>query len=540
MSKRSGIESSGSSNKRAKKSDTFGAPSADDQNPLTSQLTAPSSTSLSTRTLPIRTVPALVTLCARVFVANLDILFEKHRDDTQYWLKLLPDAIVPRLFAMLSTSHPSKISHPFISTYFLRGDPITLSGNLPGVSSLTLQALGKMEYPLQSLQLTDLDKISDNTFARIFPNFPTLETVILRGCERAGKATVDALAKGCKKLKILNLSYTSAPPKSISLVTGQCLDLEVLKLAGIRGLTDIAFATILNPESDEDAPSKPLERLRSLKLRHTLITELSLSRIASRCVALTRLDVSFTPIRQPTVVFDGSFPLKLEKLSLTATPLTSAFLQKSTIELPTAFFSSLRVLQFGALGSMPSSRVRTTPGSLTLTDQVLDGLIDVLAACQAIESISLVGNAKLGLRSRANSALARFIRTVGRRCKVLNLAGITHLRSSDLAGLAPMEDQVEDVGLSDDPASYTPSPLHTLNLNNTDVGDEAAQYIASCKQLSTFELAGTKFGYDSLFSILDGCEHLTTLDLTSCRGIKVGDRRRFFEIWKEHQNGVHG
>lgn len=35
---------------------------------------------------------------------------------------------------------------------------------------------------------------------------------------------------------------------------------------------------------------------------------------------------------------------------------------------------------------------------------------------------------------------------------------------------------------------------------------------------------------DSLFRIVDSCPLLTKLDLTSCRGIRVGDRRRFFEV----------
>ena len=33
-----------------------------------------------------------------------------------------------------------------------------------------------------------------------------------------------------------------------------------------------------------------------------------------------------------------------------------------------------------------------------------------------------------------------------------------------------------------------------------------------------------------LFPIIDACERLEKLDLTSCRGVRVGDRRRFFEV----------
>lgn len=33
---------------------------------------------------------------------------------TQYWLKRLPEAIIPKLFAILSDTHPTLISHGLI------------------------------------------------------------------------------------------------------------------------------------------------------------------------------------------------------------------------------------------------------------------------------------------------------------------------------------------------------------------------------------------------------------------------------------------
>jgi hypothetical protein len=102
--------------KRTKRTHTFGGPSADDQDPLTSQLTAPSSAALSSRSLPTISVPALTILCARVFVSNLQFLFQKRPDETQKGLKRLPDTMIPRIFAMLSATYPSLLSHPFIST----------------------------------------------------------------------------------------------------------------------------------------------------------------------------------------------------------------------------------------------------------------------------------------------------------------------------------------------------------------------------------------------------------------------------------------
>ena len=142
----------------------------------------------------------------------------------------------------------------------------------------------------------------------------------------------------------------------------------------------------------------------------------SLSRIISCCHALSRLDVSFTPIRKIGVPSDHTPHLAFEKLSLTSTPLTSTFLR--TLGNSQGIFTSLRTLQIGALGASPLSTISTLTNSLTLTDEILESLNDTLAGCRSLESISLVGNTKLGVQTGVNSALANFVRKIGRRCKV--------------------------------------------------------------------------------------------------------------------------
>jgi hypothetical protein len=162
----------------------------------------------------------------------------------------------------------------------------------------------------------------------------------------------------------------------------------------------------------------PLACLRSLKLRHTLISEDSVSHVISRCHALTRLDVSFTPIRKLMVPSDKETSLALKKLSLTSTPLTSSFLRAFAFSQTSEIFTSLHTLHIGALGASPSSSVSSLTDSLTLTDQILGSLTNILTECRALENVSLVGNAKLGVQSSADMGLGYFVRRVGRRCKV--------------------------------------------------------------------------------------------------------------------------
>jgi hypothetical protein len=100
--------------KRTGTSTEFGAPSEADL-PF-AQNNIPSPAASSTRTLPITSVPTLSTLCAQIFVANLAKLSrsESTWEPTRQWLKVLPDSLVPKIFAMLRASCPTILSEPFI------------------------------------------------------------------------------------------------------------------------------------------------------------------------------------------------------------------------------------------------------------------------------------------------------------------------------------------------------------------------------------------------------------------------------------------
>jgi hypothetical protein len=127
------------------------------------------------------------------------------------------------------------------------------------VSNATVQAISRLDPTLRELQLSELDKISDDVVAKLLPGFPALKTLVLRlvsrvfsihiariefdlcdrGSPKVGKRTVEAAAKNCKNLEIVNLSYTSSPVAALSLLTAECLELEVLKLAGVTNLVSI-------------------------------------------------------------------------------------------------------------------------------------------------------------------------------------------------------------------------------------------------------------------------------------------------------------
>ncbi|KAH9898467.1 RNI-like protein [Cubamyces lactineus] len=486
-------------------------PQDDDIATAQAQANVPSAAALSERTLPLDHVPTLSTICTRVFAENLQALSTNEAvwENVRLWLKGLPDALSQKVFTALRHSCPTLLQHGFIVANFLRGNTVALGDDLPGVNRLTIFAIGDMSTKdqLQALELTGLAKIPDATFATVVSKLPNLRKLNLRGCTKVSQETVKAAAEHCQHLEIVNLNYTAVPPLSLATLLLNCKQLSTLKVAGIPNWLWNALPI---------ADGFQLPSLRSLKLRQAALGDAVLNPILAICPNLERLDLSFTLVKRP-VLPTGHL---LEKIVLTSTKIPSSDLIAMMSPL-----TRLKVLAVGAMGGgQGSSAAISNTSAMTLTDETLRSLTDILVGCPDIERVNLVGNTKLGFTGRRgpDAALAYFVRKVGRRCRHLNLAGITSLRSSDLEGLAHPD------GLDDGP----PQLLH-LNLNNTSVDDTSAPYISACVHLQALELASTKFSSAGLFPIIDACERLVKLDLTSCRGVRVGDRRRFFEVWEE-------
>lgn len=165
----------------------------------------------------------------------------------------------------------------------------------------------------------------------------------------------------------------------------------------------------------------------------------------------------------------------IEKISLTSTFLPGKELVELVGRLP-----HLKILNIGAMGvRAATSTALGTSTAMTLNDATLRLLTDALASCKNLESVNLVQNSKLGLARGHSSALAYFIRRVGRRFVNLNLSGVP-VRSEDLVGL-----------ISEDPEEQE-SPLETLILNKTLIDDDCAPWISGCRSLETLEFAETR------------------------------------------------
>jgi hypothetical protein len=160
---------------------------------------APSPSALSSRNLPFTSVPTLTTLCARVFIANVSDLAkdEETWKPTRQWLKMLPDLIVPKIFAMLAGStYSDRLPSEFIvdvggncrdplssltpnHSQFLRGPSITLTTTSPCVKLQTFEAIGRAGATLHELELSGF-QFSDKAFAYVLSKLPSLRIFVVR------------------------------------------------------------------------------------------------------------------------------------------------------------------------------------------------------------------------------------------------------------------------------------------------------------------------------------------------------------------------
>jgi hypothetical protein len=134
----------------------------------------------------------------------------------------------------------------------------------------------------------------------------------------------------------------------------------------------------------------------------------------SLCPSLERLDLSFTLVVRPLLHYQPPDIVSLQKLSLTSTRVSIVDMLAVISQLP-----HLKTLSLGALGERQgSSATMGNPSALTMNNDTLRRLTDILENDRHIENVSLVGNAKLCLTERIDGAMSDFISRVGRKCKV--------------------------------------------------------------------------------------------------------------------------
>jgi len=158
----------------------------------------------------------------------------------------------------------------------------------------------------------------------------------------------------------------------------------------------------------------PLPNIQKLKLSQLPLSDASVASFLDLCRNLRSLDVSFTLIKNPQkyLALEENVAGNLEKLDMSCTPVTSSSLLATVKHL-----SGLRKIVLGAMGSHGSAAAFA---SAPMTNDTLGRLTTTFMEFRHLETVSLVGNGKLGFSS--TSSLRNFIGAVGRRCKVREVA----------------------------------------------------------------------------------------------------------------------
>lgn len=120
------------------------------------------------------------------------------KESTRHWLKILPDVLVPKIFAMLRKSCPSVLNNSFIVAvslrfgytlcqtfdiwiqYFLRGPSIVLTSDLPEIKKSTISAIASNGSAVQHLELSGFVDFPDTLFASTLESLTSLRILILR------------------------------------------------------------------------------------------------------------------------------------------------------------------------------------------------------------------------------------------------------------------------------------------------------------------------------------------------------------------------
>jgi hypothetical protein len=159
-----------------------------------------STISYSTRQAPDKEiiVPTLVTLCCRAFTSALEPLFgaavivngvaqrsgnkrtELLKKRTRAQLLAMPPHLSSRLLNALRLTHPGKMTHTFLSEYFLCGTSIKFTGSMKGVTSHTIENLGPIADGLSDLELSGLEWIRDARFGELIVQCRNLVSLNLK------------------------------------------------------------------------------------------------------------------------------------------------------------------------------------------------------------------------------------------------------------------------------------------------------------------------------------------------------------------------
>ncbi|GFZ45033.1 hypothetical protein JCM24511_02759 [Saitozyma sp. JCM 24511] len=396
-----------------------------------------------------------------------------------------------------------------------------------------------------SLTLTHAAKAPDVAIAGLIHFLPNLEVINLKGCTLAGKRVVEIIVKRCRRLRRINLKGTAIGEDDLrSLLDEFGQQLEGLKVDNVRfhSSPDKAFASGPFPKITHlclpgDIINAPSQDFRERAKRFGQIIAHPLPRAAPADALLdwpnfSHLFPALTHLYLPDLLIPTNTtisvpPQQLVKLSLgPGGPPVPLEVITELIESQT---SSLRSVHLGHL--MTESMTHVGPKWLNL------GV--ALGRCRSLVDFRHQGDPKGSKDARCDNGMADYS---------------MYLYEEGMSG--PWQRTLKRLTISTpckiDPYHFVPEEwisldlqpaLEELNLpsmgfRGMDGNELFAQTIAErYRNLRSLDLSGSSVTDEDVFTILDGCPLISHIDLTSCRGVRVQNRRNIFKF-RVGENGA--
>jgi hypothetical protein len=444
---------------------------------------------------------------------------------------------------------------------------------------------------LTRINLNHQTGVSDNCVADLVGASTSLVKLSVKGCAKVGDLTLARLP--ASTIEDLNVSFVGAgcTAKGLSGVLYRCRGLRRFKCAGVANVKDAVFVQLeksltleleqeggghsgtIDSGSGMESKPRPLAKLENLRISTTSLGDRGLKVLLSLCGrSLRRLDISQTNVTHPAMIGQycvwedtedeggsgsslanttATATTRLEKLNLTRLTMSTVLeLWTLILRLPPNSLHTLlmgyithnrSVINENIFDVMSSPHFKEEEEESVVTANV-NGSLPIAVRSRPrflLRTLSLFGNNELGPSGRDRGSLRWLLSTLAPYLKRLEL-GYTRYDHQVLLGLidpprAQRPDSEvlmrQDLG---DEAEYN-FVLEELGMDATRIGDEGAVVLSRLRGLRRLSLANTQISKDAVEVIITGCVGLTSLDLTSCRGVPVVQRRT---LLKDIRQGV--
>jgi len=357
--------------------------------------------------------------------------------------------------------------------------------DFPGVTNSLLNGLSKRLDldKLTSLSLVNSTEVRSSCVAAFLRKCINVSHINLKGCvELKNETFPEKTVKQLSHLSYLNVSFTQMTGKALAKIYSLCPKLATLKLAGCK--------VIGGQDSISNVFSHKSDTLINLKLRHCTITQAQLQYLLETLPNLQTLDCSSSStstVRSLRPFLTLSHPSQLRKINLSNCPnldltkpmeLNRFFIQNSKLEhvyIKDAKVNAKSVIPQSSLANLKTLFI---PGVSNPTE-FLPSILELAVNLTYLD----LSHTSIRFDPHAYSTPLVF--------------NVPHLR--------------------------------TLSLEKTPVNDESAEIISQLHSLRSLFLGQTLISANGVRRIVFACPWLEQLDLTSCRGVDVEDRRTLLD-----------